>query len=218
MDRDAIVAILPSDHYYSQESVFTVALESAFAMAEVRPQAVVLLGAQPKGPEVEYRWIEMGDIVRGTVADVFHVVRFHEKPRLPMAEHLFRSGCLWNTFVMVGYVSAFLDMAAASAPALFTALRSAHTLPGSDDETRIPDWLYEHIDTTGFSRQVLTPAARQLITLRLGHAGWNDLGDPDRVMSVLLERGELPIWDTRWRAEKRAERGAPPPSISMAVA
>ncbi|HEV2200121.1 MAG TPA: sugar phosphate nucleotidyltransferase [Bryobacteraceae bacterium] len=109
IDPDAIVAILPCDHYYSREDVFTAVLESAFAIAERRPESIVLLGAQPKAPEVEYGWIELGAAV-GPHPGVFHVMGFQEKPPLPTAERLLSSGSLWNTFVMVGHVSAFLDL------------------------------------------------------------------------------------------------------------
>jgi hypothetical protein len=41
MDSDAVVAILPCDHYYSPEREFSAALESAFVVAEARPESVV---------------------------------------------------------------------------------------------------------------------------------------------------------------------------------
>ena len=64
-DPNAMVVILPCDHYYSPESAFTATLESAFAIAEQRSRSVVLLGIEPKGPEVEYGWIEVGEMIRG---------------------------------------------------------------------------------------------------------------------------------------------------------
>jgi mannose-1-phosphate guanylyltransferase len=60
MDEDALMAVLPSDHYYSDEAGFTAALESAFEIAAKHTESVVLLGAQPSDPEVEYGWIELG--------------------------------------------------------------------------------------------------------------------------------------------------------------
>ncbi len=205
IDRDATVAVMPCDHSYSDEGAFTSALESAFAVVEeTRPESVALTGVQPKGPEVEYGWIEVGGKL-SFQADVFQVTGFHEKPPLPMAELLFQTGCLWNTFVMVGRASAFLKMAAEAVPGLLKALRSIHVSPDSDAETRIPDWVYDQIEPIDFSRQVLTPAARQLVTVRLPDVGWNDLGNPERVLSVLEEKNELPIWAVRWRA-KRGER------------
>jgi mannose-1-phosphate guanylyltransferase len=216
MDPDAVVAILPSDHYYSREDVFTAALESAFAIAEEGPGSIVLLGAQPTGPEVEYGWIELGDVV-GPCEGVLRVTKFHEKPRLPIAKHLLRSGSLWNTFVMVGHINAFLDLALASVPALLQALRSAPTFSTSDGETGIAE-IYDRIDHTDFSRQVLSPGATRLLTLRLGDVEWSDLGDPDRVMYALLESGvELPDWARRWRTAGQAKRACAQ-QISAAVA
>ena len=207
MDRDAIVAILPSDHSYSREGVFTDALDSAFSIAAGDPRSVVLLGAQPLNPEAEYGWIEVGGTVENSRRDLFYVTGFHEKPGRPAAERLLRSGCLWNTFVMVGHVNAFLQIAAAYVPALVDALDAAPLFPTSDREMRDADLLYGQIDPTDFSHHVLAPAARRLITLRLNDAGWNDLGDPDRVLSILLERESLPAWAIRWLAERNMERG-----------
>lgn len=208
MDRDATVAILPCDHSYSNEKAFTRALELAFGIAEGRPEAVVLLGVHPRGPEVEYGWIEVGENLGGPLGDASRVVGFHEKPTLPMAELLFQTGCLWNTFVMVGRASAFLNMTAEAVPGLLKALRSIHRLPAANVETRIADWVYDQIDTVDFARQVLTPAAAQLMAVRLRDEGWNDLGDPARVMAVLAERNELPIWAVRWQAERRTGNAA----------
>ena len=218
MDPDAIVAILPCDHYYSEESAFTSALESAFAIAEKRTESIVLLGAKPKAPEVEYGWIELGDSVVGSHPGAFHVRGFQEKPPLPVAERLLRSGSLWNTFVMVGHVGAFLDMAVASVPGLLEALRSASFLLGSDSETRIAEWLYDMIVPTDFSRHVLSPGARRLVTMPLGEVEWNDLGDPDRVLSTLLSTGrDVPKWAVQWRRETKVKRHRDQ-RMSMAVA
>jgi hypothetical protein len=125
---------------------------------------------------------------------------------------------LWNTFVMVGHVMAFLELALPSLPGLMRALCSAPIFSASDSEIRVPDWLYDRVDPADFSRHVLSPGAKRLLTLRLGEVEWNDLGDPDRVISVLLASGiELPSWAARWRATTEAEQGTAK-CLSMAVA
>jgi mannose-1-phosphate guanylyltransferase len=162
-------------------------------VAEVRRDCLVSLGAAPSGPEVEYGWIELGGLVTGPAAGVRQVQGFQEKPPLPMAEHLFRSGSLWNTFVMAGHVDAFLEMAAQAAPGLMEVLRSGCAPARGARETRIADWVYERITPTDFSRQVLTPGAQRLAAQGLGDVEWNDVEDPERVISTLAGRGaELP--------------------------
>ncbi len=211
------MAFLPCDHYYSEEGRFTEALDAAFEAAEARRDCVVLLGAAPSGPEVEYGWIELGGMVAGPAAGVRRVRGFQEKPPLPTAEHLFRSGSLWNTFVMVGHVGAFLDMAAEAAPGLMEALRSGYAPARGARETRIADWVYERITPTDFSRQVLTPGARKLVALGLGDVEWNDLGDPERVISTLVGRGaELPEWAHRWRKSAARAAGGEAPATAVA--
>jgi mannose-1-phosphate guanylyltransferase len=184
MDPDAIVAILPCDHFYSKESVVTSALESAFAIAAERTDSIVLLGAQPKAPEVQYGWIELGEFAVGSHRCVFHVRSFQEKPPVSVAERLLKSGSLWNTFVMVGHVNAFLDLALTLVPGLVHALDSARIGLDWHSETRIAEWLYDQIASTDFSREILSPGTRHLVTMPLGEVEWNDLGDPDRVLST----------------------------------
>ena len=196
-DPNAMVVILPCDHYYSPENAFTATLESAFAIVEQRPRSVVLLGVEPKSPEVEYGWIEVGEMIRGHF-ELFHVEGFREKPPLPQAEALLKDGSLWNTFVMVGRVSAFLEMGRATVPALLQVLNSWRvTMPNG--ESRIPDAVYNRIASTDFSRQVLSAATDRLLALRLTDVEWSDLGDPYRVLVTLLEKnGYLPSWAKLW--------------------
>ena len=200
-DPDATVAILPCDHYYSDECLFTMALESAFKFAETRFQSIVLLGAQPNAPEVEYGWIEVGATVHGKLSKVRC---FHEKPPLHIAEHLLKSGGLWNTFVMVGRVDAFLEMASTAVPGLIEVFRSAIRGSRRNGETRISDSLYDWVSPTDFSQQILSPAARGLVTLRLENIEWHDLGDPGRVLSTLLARDtNLPAWAKLWQEGRK---------------
>jgi len=194
---NATVVILPCDHYYSPESAFTATLESAFAIAEQRSRSVVLLGIEPNGPEVEYGWIEVGAMLHGH-SGLFQVGAFREKPPLPQAEALLKAGSLWNTFVMVGRVSAFLEIAQATVPGLLQVLESWQvTTPNG--EIRIPDDVYDRIASTDFSRQVLSAATDRLLALRLADVEWSDLGDPYRVLVTLLEKnGYLPDWAKLW--------------------
>lgn len=191
-DKNAVVAVLPCDHYYSDEKAFTAALESAFETTRRRPQSVVLLGAQPNGPEVEYGWIE---VAPGAHGEMLPVQAFHEKPPLDTAERLFQHGALWNTFVMVGHVDAFLRMASPVAPGLLDVFRSSVRQSLGRTETQIPDSLYDWVSPLDFSRGILSPAAKQLVALPLGNMEWHDLGDPGRVLSTLFKmNSEPPAW------------------------
>jgi mannose-1-phosphate guanylyltransferase len=197
-DPNAIVAILPCDHYYSPESAFTDTLESAFEISEQRSHSIVLLGVKPKGPEVDYGWIEVGETIDGR-SGLSYVGGFQEKPPLPLAETLFSVGSLWNTFVMVAPVCTFLEMAWAKVPSLLQALESWELTSSPGGEIRIPGAVYDRIPSTDFSRQVLSSAADRLLALQFVNVEWSDLGDPYRVLVTLLEKnGDLPSWVKLW--------------------
>lgn len=197
-DPDAIVSILPSDHYYSSESVFKTALEDSLETAGLYSDSVVLLAASPTGPEVEYGWIEVGRTVDHS-SGLFRVERFLEKPPLSLAEKLYRGGSLWNMFVMTGHVRAFLDIASATVPGLVQVLDSEVPASSSGAAIEIPYRTYDRIVPMDFSGRVLAPATDRLLALRLDSLDWSDLGDPYRVLVTLLEKdGTLPPWAKLW--------------------
>ena len=204
-DKEAIVAILPCDHHYSDERTFTAAFESAFDIAAQRSGSVVLLGAPPQGPEVEYGWIELGPSAGGAS---FHVQRFCEKPSFHVARELIERGSLWNTFVMVGHVRSFLEMVNAALKGLVESFRKNQVWAGA--EVHIADSLYEGIHSADFSREVLSVQTRRLVALQLGRAGWSDLGHPERVMAVLRAAGLEPWWMKEWQVPRRRPAVAGP--------
>ena len=122
---------------------------------------------------MEYGWIEIGEAFGGH-SGLFRIEGFHEKPSLPLAQALFRSGCLWNTFVMVGHVNAFLEMAWATVPRLMRVLESMEVRAYPGAEVRIPDSAYAQIALTDFSRSVVALASDSLLAFRLNNIEWND--------------------------------------------
>ena len=213
IDPNAIVAILPCDHYYSRESLIAETLDLAFDAATAHPESVVVVGAPPRAPEVDYGWIVPGNRVRGRLPGVFEVQGFWEKPSFAVAQNLFRNKSLWNTFVMTGHVQAFLDMAAASVPGLIAAFRSSPPA-GSPAGVHIADSLYRAIEPVDFAHSILSPEAKRLATVRLADTAWDDLGSPQRVMAALLQGGmELPAWAARWRA--KTELGLSPGRVMV---
>jgi mannose-1-phosphate guanylyltransferase len=201
IDDDAIVAILPSDHHFSDEPAFTATLECGFEIAAQHPAAVVLLGASPQGPEVEYGWIELGQSVHGAGGVWSRVRGFFEKPSFHAARELFAKGSLWNTFVMVGHLRGFLDMVDASIADVAGRLRGSRLWNGA--EVQVQNSLYDCVVPVDFSRQVLSVQTPRLLALRMVGTGWSDLGHSERVLSVLEAAGLEPWWMKRWKTSER---------------
>jgi mannose-1-phosphate guanylyltransferase len=196
LDAQALVAILPSDHHYSGEQLFATALESAFETAALRKDTIVLLGARPDYPEVEYGWIEPGLSIGPIGSELFRVRSFQEKPAIDVAENLLDQGFLWNTFVMVGNVRAYLQMVQAALPYLLDVLAQARMWAGQ--EVHIEDSLYERIPPVNFSGRVLGVHPEHLTVLRMNDVGWTDLGNPERAHVTARQNGYEPGWVKDW--------------------
>ena len=125
MDPKAVVAFFPSDHYFSNDEAFVRQVDSAYALAAIRTEVVFLLGITPETPEVEYGWIEPGAPLGNPAPNsVCHVSRFWEKPHQTLASALMERGCLWNSFVMIGHVNAFLNLVRHTLPDLVDSFES----------------------------------------------------------------------------------------------
>jgi len=181
-DPKGIVAIFPSDHHIEHDEALAASIDKAFSSARSRP---VLLGIVPDAAEPEYGWIEPDLRASRQHGFVFRVSRFWEKPSPSLALALMKRGCLWNSFIMAGRVEGFLNLFRRALPNLvraFEAIRPALCTAG--EKTAVSD-LYAQIAPSDFSREVLCVRPNDLDVLLAKDLGWSDLGDPDRVLSVL---------------------------------
>lgn len=207
-DPDALVAILPCDHYYSNETAFTSALESAFEVARNNMSSIILLGARPSGPDVEFGWIQLGESIN---KNLFHVNGFDEKPEYSIATRLYHYGALWNTFVMVGSATAFIDLAFSCLPGFVAELADEELVRIEDNNLNVSASLYDKIPNVDFSRSVLSRNKENLLVMPLNGLEWHDLGHADRVVSVVRSRSEvLPSWLKTWETICRTAQGPVP--------
>lgn len=201
MDPEGVVAFFPSDHHFSDDEAFTCHIDSAYATAEARPEMVVLLGIPAETPEVEYGWIEPGIPLGDPVPDsVYHVSRFWEKPSGSLASSLMERCCLWNSFVMVGYVHAFVNLIRRALPGLVEVFESIRSSLFTAAERTALCELYSGIGATSFSQDVLSGQPNELAVLRASGLGWSDLGEPGRVHSALVRKG---VQQERFRIDRR---------------
>jgi mannose-1-phosphate guanylyltransferase len=132
---EAFVAFFPSDHYFSDEKKFMSHVEVAFEAAASCPERIVLLGMRPESPEVGYGWIEPTEPILGHGPfPLFRVSRFWEKPPLAVARKLMERGCLWNSFVMIGHVTTFLEMIRRAVPYIYYRFNSVRSKLNTDGE------------------------------------------------------------------------------------
>ena len=191
LDPLSTVAFFPSDHYFSDDAGFMSYVDSAFDATHSGDDKVILLGIKPHGPETEYGWIE--PLSSTVTSDALSWVRrFWEKPTDEIARGLMDHGCLWNSFVMVGSVCAFLKMIRRALPDLWHSFESIEPVLNTAGESKAVEKLYARIPDTNFSQSVLSQRPGNLAVLPVVGLKWNDLGKPQRVLSTLADIGIEP--------------------------
>ncbi|HVO96004.1 MAG TPA: sugar phosphate nucleotidyltransferase, partial [Terriglobales bacterium] len=193
VDPDAVVAVFPSDHYVSEDQAFMTQVRSALETACFRPRTVILLGVEADTPEVEYGWIEPARPMH-KFRRIFNVRRFWEKPNKLQAQVLQLRGCLWNSFVMVASARALLDLIETALPGLYRILSWLGPVAGKPEEEALSGHLYNWIEPTNFSHEVLARCPERLAVLKVTGVRWNDLGEPSRVLASLKSLERAPEW------------------------
>ena len=194
-DPNAVLMVLPSDHFVGDDEVFMAHIAEAVEFLEHRPERIVLLGAEPSEPETDYGWIELGEPVpRSGRSPVYRVSSFREKPSQATADELFRTGALWNTFVFAGRAATLVEAGRACLPSLHERLARLDSFLGTEHERWALDQAYELAQRASFSRAILERCPETLAVMRLSGVSWCDLGTPERVARTLDRLGVRPEW------------------------
>ncbi len=178
-DPDAIVVILPADHYLHDEEVMALSLRRAAELAAADCGLIYLLGVEPDEPDAELGYIVPTSPARSGAAGV---LRFIEKPSAASARVLLEQGALWNAFIMAASVRAFLSLFDNGFTGTITEMRG---FAGAGLEA-----VYQKLSSVDFSRDVLQGKESGLRVLTVPQCGWTDLGTPERVGLILEQLHE----------------------------
>jgi mannose-1-phosphate guanylyltransferase len=186
------VAIVPSDHFVSDDAVFMAHVRAAWEAVARRPDLVILLGVEPDAPEPDYGWIEPGEPL--PLPGLHRVRRFREKPSAPLARRLMEAGGLWNSFVTVARVPALLSLVRRELAHIYTAFEPLRDALGRPDEPDAAAEAYARISSTDFSHSVLGRGCPSLAVRPVRDVRWSDWGRPERVLATLVRIGIEPGW------------------------
>src|SRR5271163_1650682 len=123
--RDALLAVLPADHYIADATNYRKIVSAALEMARA-PQRMVVLGIPPTRPDTGFGYVErMGDALGSGSHVAYAVRRFTEKPALDLAKQYVASGNYqWNAGMFFWRVSTFLESLNNFLPKTYEALEA----------------------------------------------------------------------------------------------
>jgi mannose-1-phosphate guanylyltransferase len=189
-DPAAVAVIFPSDHFVYPERVFEDAIARAVASLDRLSGRVLLIGVRPTAPEPDYGWIVPAETV--IAPGVRKVRRFVEKPPVPEAEKLFRTGGLWNTLIVVAEVRTLWTLGRYAQPDMMALFEWLSYSVGTGAEAEVIDEIYRIMPALNFSSDVLERTPDQLVVWELEEVVWSDWGRPERIDETLGRLGIEP--------------------------
>lgn len=182
-DPNAVIVVLPSDHYVHDEMVLRRAMKSAVARAKRRPQQLFLLGIQPDETDTELGYIVAKMPLVGRCGPVS---QFVEKPTAwSDISRLRMQGALWNSFIFAASASGLVSLYPEKFSQDIALMRAAIERDRASASNWATSWLYRNLESADFSREVLTGQEGSLQLVSVPSCGWSDLGTPSRLARTL---------------------------------
>src|SRR6266403_2275200 len=190
---DALMAVLPADHYIAKTRKYQEIVEAALRVAR-EPGRMVVLGIPPTRPETGFGYIERtGEPVGAKGFPVFAVRRFTEKPELKLAQEYVASGNYhWNAGRFFWRVSTFLENLKSFLPKTHAALEKLAEFIGTRNYESKLRIIYSKLENISVDYAILEPATRAQGPPRVfvipAEVGWSDIGSWGAVHGLLLDK------------------------------
>ena len=172
--EDAILVVLPTDHYILDEDKQLACLKKGIDFVKKNADAMVTLGLSPTFPSTEFGYIRINGSPTEEAEDIYKVKKFVEKPNLGTAEKYVESGkYLWNTGVFIFRSNTMLKAIKKYAPRIFYGLKYPSRIFES----------YEKMPDISIDYAVIEKADN--IYCVKGSYRWNDMGSFGALKRVL---------------------------------
>jgi mannose-1-phosphate guanylyltransferase len=189
---DAVLAVLPADHYIARADAYRKIVRAALEMARL-PGRMIVLGIPPTRPETGFGYVERtSDALRSRGLPIFAVRRFTEKPRRALAQEYLDSGNYhWNAGMFFWRVSTYLENLKQYLPKTFSALETLAQHIGKRSYAAQLKNIYPRLENISVDYAILEPATRQpgppSVFVIPAEIGWSDIGSWAAVYELLAK-------------------------------
>jgi mannose-1-phosphate guanylyltransferase len=190
---DALMAVLPADHFIAQPEKYRDIVAAALNVARELGRMVVL-GIPPTRSETGFGYVErMGEPLESNGFPVFTVRRFTEKPALPVAKEYVASGNYhWNAGMFFWRVSTFLESLQRHLPQTHVALEALASTIGTGAYEKKLRAIYPKLENISVDYAILERATQQSGTRQVfvipAEIGWSDIGSWAAVYELLSKK------------------------------
>ena len=156
-DKDAVILVLPSDHFIKDEQKFSKILKRAIGLAE--KGNIITLGIKPDRPETGYGYIK---------ASGLRVDKFIEKPNLKTAEKFIKDKrYFWNGGIFIFRADSMLEEIKKFLPKDFKLLNTVRNIKNVDKA-------WKKFSFTSIDYGIMEKSSKLLLVPC--DCGWSDVG------------------------------------------
>jgi mannose-1-phosphate guanylyltransferase len=189
---DAVMAVLPADHYIAETDRFRSIVNAALHLAGDSSRMIVL-GIPAIRPDTGFGYIErMGESMDAGGFPVFAVRRFTEKPELSAAKEYLASGLyMWNAGMFFWRISIFLEALKRYLPKTHQMLESLALHMGKRNYEAALKKVYPRLENISVDYAILEPATRETgdpsVFVIPADIGWSDIGSWSALYELLAK-------------------------------
>ncbi len=176
--KDALLLIMPSDHYIPNIDAFQSVVVSGADLAA--KGHIVLFGVNPTRLETGYGYIKRG----AEILNAYEISSFHEKPNLETAKSYIRSSnYFWNSGIFLAHSEALLKEFAVYAPDLLQTCQNAWDKRNADGQDLLLDYnAYNAIKAQSFDYEIMEKTQKSAVLP--ANFLWDDCGSWQSLLRI----------------------------------
>lgn len=190
-DKDAVMLVVPSDHYIELSDVFYDCLNCAIDVA-YKKRGIVTIGIEPTFPQTGYGYIQAGKLINSGMKfpdlNIYKVERFIEKPSYELAKDFVINGnYLWNSGMFCFRVDVYLRELEKYLPKIYKGMMDIYKTLGEEKEQEVINNIYEKLEGISIDFGIMQKTRKaQVIS---GDFYWDDIGSFSSLKRILKKDG-----------------------------
>ncbi len=184
-DPEAVMAVLPSDHFIPETDWPKFHQNIALAVAVARREkALVTLGILPTEASTGFGYLERGERFEEEGREYFKVRAFHEKPDAETAKRfLSDGGYFWNSGMFVWEAQTFMEELERQHPKIANAFEALALRLSDPGFVKLAREVFEDLPSLSVDYGIMEGAAE--VRMVPAAFGWDDVGSLDSFEKIL---------------------------------
>lgn len=179
-DPNSFVVTLNSDCFVESARHYQQAVRKALRLANQFPSRLLLIGIPARYPDTGLGYIIPKGKSLSTIAPLYRVKQFIEKPVVKRAGKLMKNRCFWNPTIIVSQANTVWQALKDSVPNITHAIEAIRSTSSQSKRKQ----LFNRIKAVSIDVGVLEQQ-KKLLVMDGGEMGWRDVGQWATVFEIL---------------------------------